>query len=97
MRSSAAATPDETGKTLRAAGTGEDSELHLGLPELGAALVVGADAGAACECELAATAEGGPVDGGDHRFAMLGVESLEAGKNGMGLRQEPGGRRRVVE
>ncbi len=59
---------DQSRQALRAAAAGKESELHLGLAELG---VFRRDANGAGHRRLAAAAERETIDGGDHRLAEI--------------------------
>ena len=69
--------PDEARQPLRPAGTGEDAELDLGQPALGAAH---RDAVVAAERELEPTAERRAVEGGDNRLRASVVELDHVGE-----------------
>ena len=58
----------ETREALRACGAGDEAELHFGLADL---RVTGRDAVVPCHCEFEAAAEGGAVDGHDHRLGAI--------------------------
>ena len=77
MRSSAVGDADEARQPLRAAGAGDEAELHLGQAEL-RLRVVGGDAVVAGERPLEAAAQAGAVDGGHHRLREA-LQPVEAG------------------
>ena len=63
--------PNEAGKSLRSAGTGDQPDLYFRLAELRFVFVVGGDSHRARQGQFQATAEAGAVNGGDYRLALL--------------------------